>query len=151
MQHSIETKCKICGKLVVAKFPHEKDCCPETLHAAVDKFLPMVVCNRCYDIRDARNKSMKLIEFACRSLMFASDEKREAVRENARRTLDKAVPLFIKAICAERNIKPLPIGATIEDLLKTPEGYEAVLTGLFLAARVVSRQPGLPEMETERA
>ena len=151
MQRSIETKCKICGKLVIAKFPHDKDCCAETLQEAVDKFLPMVVCNRCYDIRDTRNKAMKLIEFACRSLMFAADDKRASVRENTRRTLEKAVPLFIKAICAERNIKPIPVGTVIEDLLTTPEGYEATLTGLFVAARVVSRQPALPQLDAQPA
>jgi hypothetical protein len=142
----IESKCKVCNRPVVAKFydpaPGEAD----TIAAAVDKWLPLLTCNRCYDAHDQRNRSGEIIFGACLSLARIPREKRtREMIDSTRRALEPAMKSYAQAIAMEAGLEiPIYHDAGIDVLIEKPEHCSRILR----AWREKTRESAMNQRET---
>jgi len=101
----------------------------EVMAEAVDKFLPLVTCNRCYDAYDDRQRSGKAIADACYGLAVCRPEKRTAeMLATARRVLENAVPAYGKAITRlYRAPTVIYHSSSVDLLIEKPEHSARIL------------------------
>lgn len=81
--HNIHYNCKICKRPGIAKAA--LDCDPEW----IDKLAPALTCNRCFDLRERKNKATETIFRAC-SLIIQAEGSRdvsERIKPKAREAL----------------------------------------------------------------
>jgi len=96
----IESRCKICGRPTIAKFnvDGQNQTEIEAVQAAVDKFLPMLTCNPCYDAHADRQNSGQVILDTCISLANSSGKRREELALKSTRILAAAIKTYANAI-----------------------------------------------------
>lgn len=126
----LETKCKICGNLVAVKFGIEAFTIEEseTLKEAVDKFLPLVTCDPCYDARDERQRASEMIYGACFELERVRPSQRTGrILDQARRQLEYACPKYGQAIAKQFRVPDNYHHSIVEVLIDKPEKCGAVL------------------------
>ena len=146
---TIETTCKICRKRVIVEFPTDKDCNPETLQTAVDTFLPMVCCNRCYDLHDKRQRAGENIQRLARVIGWATPKQREEIARHVRASFEKSLGEYVVAVCGQLRVPCVPLADGVDRLMQKPEEWQAILKGYRMAARSAARQPSLPEIEAQ--
>lgn len=126
----IHTKCRICHGKAVARFFTDGFSPPEmeTMQQAVDKFLPLLTCNSCYDAYDQKKRLEELIFDACRALSLTSKQKRSEVEAETLKVLEYAIPKYATAVAILAGSSVAPYShSDIQGLIAQPSQCGNVL------------------------
>ena len=93
--HSVKAKCKICKKDLVVQVD-------DGYTGPLDGLLAMATCNRCYDLRDKREKATENIKNACLWLTQHPEASKEKL-EQARIKLEKWTRDYAEVMMAYNN------------------------------------------------
>lgn len=112
----IQSKCKICGGSAVAQF-HD-----DAVQEAVDKWLPMLTCNRCYDIRSRGVAASDAILNACRMLVYEGKNVSEKTKANIRKSLNVYTAEYADAMAAHFRLNEVMWQSQwVDDFMNAPE------------------------------
>ena len=138
----LETTCKICRRPCHPTIDTPTLEEAEVYQEAVDKFLPLVTCNRCYDIRDKRDRAGAAIWKACYTLTTVSPAKRtDTMRSTARTTLEAALPAYADAIAAQYGSSEVLFHRSAIDLmLEEPDKCSATLKAMRERTRAMAKE-----------
>lgn len=127
---TLDTTCKMCRCKVTVEVPEPGPGEFETLQDAVDRWLPLVTCNWCYDAWEKREKAGAEIASTCYTLSLTPQRKRTTdMMQRSRDILKCAGLAYAQAIAAQiRSTKVVWHGESAVDLLMAkPEAYSKIL------------------------
>lgn len=132
--HSVLTKCRVCAKQLVISVA---DCYNDI--SDPNKLLPMAACNRCFDLRERRNRTTNLIEKFCKQLFLLVPQKGDKVaqaRDKIREGLLKVTMEYAKVHAEYHNAKSALWNEDFTDLfMARPENWVAVMSEYRKQAR----------------
>lgn len=129
----IQSKCKICGRSATAQFD---DDAPQE---AVDKWLPLLTCNPCYDTHTKRRRSEEAIVNLC--FAYARSPQKGKIVAETRNSLIEATKDYAEAV-QETYKAPAVIWseAFADTLIERPSQYPKILGEYRAEVRRTCRQ-----------
>jgi len=139
--HTIEARCRVCGKPLTVEIA---DIYPELGDPL--KAVPMATCNRCADLRNRRIETEERLRRICHHILNQPKSKRTEVATRYAKPIEDRVRDWIK-VANQTNGSAVEFDeAMVESILKDPVKYGEVLgriSGLAKKPRPAP-QPSLP-------
>lgn len=133
----VEYRCKFCHRPGVVEIPEEDTKITDEMFR-MERWIPLLTCNRCADYLVAKRQTIDAILYACRELEVAPESKREKALAKSRNSLTSLTKRFYFIVCNYYR-KPNQWNAELLELLI--EHPRRAYDTLSRAVRIIEETP----------